>query len=289
MWPEAAPTSGLYAVAAVPDRPATDVSGCGKEGNEGLHASARPFEADAGAGDRPAGRDGCDTRRIEPHGAALGRTRSRSRFLRGGDGRRLRRLVCGDGAIPTATRPAHPHTAIVPRNKDRIGDALGRFIVENFLSPRVLDAKLRQLELTAWGGAWLQEPRNAAALADRLVTWGPDLVRAMPSGTLEALAGSTAMAAARSTPAAPTASALLAAVWNEGRVQPLVERGAGLLSDYLAQHQEVVFEKVQGQSWRWLPSWVDRAIARRIAKGLLQLLADVRAPDHPWRRKLAEG
>ena len=39
-----------------------------------------------------------------------------------------------------------PHTAIVPRNKDRIGDALGRFIVENFLSPRVLDAKLRQLD-----------------------------------------------------------------------------------------------------------------------------------------------
>lgn len=182
-----------------------------------------------------------------------------------------------------------PHTAIVPRNKDRIGDALGRFIVENFLSPRVLDAKLRQLELAAWGGAWLQEPRNAAALADRLVTWGPDLVRALPSGTLEAFAGSAAMAAARSTPAAPTASALLAAVWNEGRVQPLVERGAGLLSDFLAQHQEVVLEKVQGQSWRWLPSWIDRAIARRITEGLLQLLADVRAPDHPWRRKLAEG
>ena len=182
-----------------------------------------------------------------------------------------------------------PHTAIVPQNKDRIGDSLGRFIVENFLSPRVLDAKLRQLELAAWGGAWLLAPRNAAALADRLVTWGPELVRALPSGTLEALAGSAAMAAARSTPAAPTASALLAAFWNEGRVQPLVERGAGLLSTYLAEHQEVVLQKVQGQSWRWLPPWVDRAIARRITEGLVQLLADVQAPDHPWRLKLVQG
>ena len=182
-----------------------------------------------------------------------------------------------------------PHTAIVPRNKDRIGDALGRFIVENFLSPRVLDAKLRQLEIAAWGGSWLQEPRNAAALADRIVTWGPELVRALPSGTLEMLAGSAAMAAARSTPAAPTASALLAALWNEGRAQPLIERGAGVLSAYLAEHQEVVLEKVQGQSWRWLPAWVDRAIARRITNGLVQLLVDIQAPDHPWRLKLVEG
>lgn len=182
-----------------------------------------------------------------------------------------------------------PHTAIVPRNKDRIGDALGRFIVENFLSPRVVDAKLRQLELAAWGGAWLQAPRNAAALADRLVTWGPELVRALPSGTLETLVGSAAMAAARSTPASPTVSALLAAFWNEGRVQPLVEHGAGILGAYLAQHQEVVLEKVQGQSWRWLPTWVDRAIARRITEGLVQMLADVQAPEHPWRLKLGEG
>ena len=182
-----------------------------------------------------------------------------------------------------------PHTAIIPRSKDRIGDALGRFIVENFLSPRVLDAKLRQLELAAWGAAWLQAPRNAVGLADRLVTWGPELIRALPAGTLEALAGSAALAAARSVPAAPTASTLLAAFWNEGRVQPLVERGAQLLSDYLAEHQEVILEKVQGQSWRWLPSWVDRAIARRLTSGMVQLLADVQSPDHPWRVKLVEG
>ena len=182
-----------------------------------------------------------------------------------------------------------PHTAIIPRNKDRIGEALGRFIVENFLSPRVLDAKLQQLEVAAWGGAWLQEPRNAAAVADRLVAWGPELMRALPAGMLESLAGSAAIAAAKATPAAPTASTLLAALWNEGRVQPLIERGAGLLSEYLAEHQDVILEKVQGQSWRWLPSWIDRAIARRITNGLVQLLADVEAPEHAWRVKLVEG
>ncbi len=155
-----------------------------------------------------------------------------------------------------------PHTAIIPRSKDRIGAALGRFIVENFLDPGVLDTRLRRLELGAWGGDWLQQPQNARAVAARLVRVGPELLRVLPPHALEDVAGSLALAAARAVPAAPTASALLSAFWDEGRAQPLVERGAEVLAGYLEEHQEVILEKVQSQSWRWLPSFVDRAIAR---------------------------
>ena len=35
-----------------------------------------------------------------------------------------------------------PHTAIVPRNKERIGEALGRFVEHNFASPEVVSSKL---------------------------------------------------------------------------------------------------------------------------------------------------
>ena len=181
-----------------------------------------------------------------------------------------------------------PHTAIIPRAKARIGQALGRFIVENFLSPRVLDAKLRELELAAWGGAWLTREENARRMAGAVLKVGPELIYALPAGALEEMIGAAALAAARAVPAAPTASALLAAVWNEGRAQPLVERGAALLAGYLEQHQEVILEKVQGQSWRWLPAFVDRAIARKITSGVLQLLAEVQLAEHPWRVKLGE-
>ena len=181
-----------------------------------------------------------------------------------------------------------PHTAVIPRSKDRIGEALGRFIVENFLDPKVLDAKLRELELAAWGGDWLSQPQNARALAARLVRFGPELVRALPEGALEELLGSLALGAGRSIPAAPTASAVLAAIWNKGQGQALIEQTADLLGGYLAEHHDVILEKVQGQSWRWLPGWVDKAIARKITAGLVQLLADVRQPDHPWRAEFGQ-
>src|SRR5690242_9562605 len=33
-----------------------------------------------------------------------------------------------------------PHTAIIPRNKERIGEALGRFVELNFASPEVVSS-----------------------------------------------------------------------------------------------------------------------------------------------------
>jgi uncharacterized membrane-anchored protein YjiN (DUF445 family) len=182
-----------------------------------------------------------------------------------------------------------PHTAIIPRSRERIGAALGRFIVNNFLAPRVLDARLRRIDVAARASAWLTRPEVGRAVAERLLQLAPAALKAFPEDALDRALGDAAGALVRSAPAAPAAAALLAAVWGETRAAPLIERGAELLGDYLDQHQEVVLEKVQAQSWRWLPSWVDRAIARRITAGLVQLLSDVRNPDHPWRAKLDEA
>ena len=182
-----------------------------------------------------------------------------------------------------------PHTALIPRSKARIGTALGRFIVENFLDPGVLDAKLRELELATWGGRWLQEPANAEAVAARLLRLVPEVAGALPEQALEDLAAAIARPLARAVPAAPTAAAVLSAIWGQGRVQPLIDRGAERLAAYLADHQEMILEKVQAQSWRWMPDFVDRAVTRRISVGLIQLLTDVRDPAHPWRARLHEA
>src|ERR1700727_3609866 len=54
-----------------------------------------------------------------------------------------------------------PHTGIVPRNKARIGAALGRFITNNFLTPKVLSEKLVKVDAAQWVADWLADPNNA--------------------------------------------------------------------------------------------------------------------------------
>jgi uncharacterized membrane-anchored protein YjiN (DUF445 family) len=181
-----------------------------------------------------------------------------------------------------------PHTGIIPRNKDRIGQSLGDFIADNFLTEAVLAEKLHRFEVARWGGDWLQRPQNAERTARRIALALPKALAALPPGALRDLAGSAALATVRSAPAAPMASRLLDALWRDGRGERLIERGLEMASAYLAERGEDIEAQVARQAPAWLPRWADRAIASRIGKGLLKALEDMRDPEHPWRAKLRE-
>src|SRR3954468_11479932 len=62
-----------------------------------------------------------------------------------------------------------PHTAIVPRRKDRVGRTLGQFVQKNFMSRAVVEAKLRSLEVGPRLAEWLSHPANARLLARQTV------------------------------------------------------------------------------------------------------------------------
>jgi uncharacterized membrane-anchored protein YjiN (DUF445 family) len=182
-----------------------------------------------------------------------------------------------------------PHTAIIPRNKDRIGEGLGRFIADNFLTARVLDAQVRKLEVAHWGADWLRREGNAAALGRRLAPVVPELLKAIPKSVREELLGSLATAAVKAIPAGPATARLIALAWRDGRAQPLLDGIVDRLGAYLAEHEDFIREKVSEQSWQWMPKFVDRMIADRVIKGLGNLAEEMRAPDHPWRVELAKA
>ena len=56
----------------------------------------------------------------------------------------------------------HDHTEIIPRNKARIAESMGRFVQENFLSPHVVQKSLHSTDLSLSVGKWLANPQNNA-------------------------------------------------------------------------------------------------------------------------------
>ncbi len=62
-----------------------------------------------------------------------------------------------------------PHTAIIPRNKDRIGDNLGRFVQEKFLDTPSLLALIRQHDPAQIIARWLSAPQNARLIGQHLL------------------------------------------------------------------------------------------------------------------------
>src|SRR6266404_9028550 len=58
-----------------------------------------------------------------------------------------------------------PHTAIIPRNHQRIAENLGAFIETNFLAPEAVEKKLGEVDFAAQVAEWLGDRERSAALA----------------------------------------------------------------------------------------------------------------------------
>ncbi len=56
---------------------------------------------------------------------------------------------------------AIPHTGIIPANQQRIGEALGRFITNNFLTRETINRKLVEVDIVGSIAGWLADPGNA--------------------------------------------------------------------------------------------------------------------------------
>ena len=178
-----------------------------------------------------------------------------------------------------------PHTAVVPENKRRIGAAMGRFITNNFLSPRVAIARLASVDFGGLAARWLEDERNAQAVAvsaGRAIPYALDVV---PKAEIDEWVAFAARRGVEAVPAAPLASRGLSILWAHGAGQTLLDQGLDFVETTLERHKATIVKHVAQKSWRWIPKWVDDMIAAKVINGLTETLREMRDPDHLWREQ----
>ena len=182
-----------------------------------------------------------------------------------------------------------PHTAVVPRNKQRIGGALGRFITNNFLSPKVASERLAQIDMVSLAARWIEDPQNSAKVGGWAARLAPKAIEQVPTAELGAFVGNVGRSAIESIPAAPLASKILAVLWAQGAAQILLDQALDFGEASLVRHKDFITSKVAEQSSRWVPKWVDNMIASKVMNGLLATMREMHDPDHPWRAELSKA
>jgi uncharacterized membrane-anchored protein YjiN (DUF445 family) len=179
-----------------------------------------------------------------------------------------------------------PHTGIVPANKDRIAEALGRFIANNFLTRRTVNRKLLGVDVAGMVAAWIADPENSQKIAAFCTRALPELIKIVPERRIREVVDDLARRGARSVPVTPLAAHLLETLWANGEAQELLDRAIVFAAQSLIQNKERIGKRVAKKSPRWLPKWVDAMLVDRVVTGLISTLSAMRNPDHPWRREL---
>jgi uncharacterized membrane-anchored protein YjiN (DUF445 family) len=176
-----------------------------------------------------------------------------------------------------------PHTAIVPRHKERIGEALGQFISANFLAPDEVAAKLERIDAACWISRWLKEPENTRLAAKRLHGALPPLLDFLREEQIRTFSRGVIRDGIDSIAAAPLAARVLNVLVEHGHHDRVFDLAIETARTFLCDNQESFRRRVAKTSIYWLPAWVDAKLADAFLAALLDTLTAARASDSPLR------
>jgi uncharacterized membrane-anchored protein YjiN (DUF445 family) len=176
-----------------------------------------------------------------------------------------------------------PHTAIVPRNKDRIGGELGEFVERNFLTPENIVARLQGVDFVGPAARWASRPANAVQLAGAVGSFVPRLFDALDDAAIEAaLAEAVTRRLERLDMAALSATGL-ALVIESGRHQGVLDQILDATGRWIDAHRGELRARFGAQS-RWTPRWIDTYVVDRFVDAVIALVEEiVAAPRHEIR------
>ena len=179
-----------------------------------------------------------------------------------------------------------PHTAIVAKQKDRIGRVLGNFVQNHFLSHDIVTAELRRMHLSDRIARWMAEPDNSARLARQLAAGVARTVEALPDDEVRGIIQRSAVARIRKTPVAPVLSDVLTLVTADDRHQQLLNEAIAIIARTIEENPDAIREGIRSSSPWWMPGVVDQVVFKKILQSVAKLVNDVRAdPHHPLRRQ----
>jgi len=184
-----------------------------------------------------------------------------------------------------------PHTAIIPRNKDRIGDTLASFLRSNFLIPSVVARRMARLDVAAGIGRLLSAPPREGVGRGGASKLAVTVLENLGDEQLGGLFKSAVAQRLKALDVAPLVGQLLAAAIAEGRHKPMIN-GAILWAGKALDSNEALIRQMiherAGSLLRW--TGLDETLASKLLDGLFKLLGDMATePDHPMRAKVEEG
>jgi uncharacterized membrane-anchored protein YjiN (DUF445 family) len=185
-----------------------------------------------------------------------------------------------------------PHTAIIPRNKDRIGEALASFLKENFLIAAVVARRMRNIDIAGAAGRFLRAPEGEGTRirhgASRLIA---DIFEGLDDERLGGIVKSAISSRIKSMEVSPVLGHALASAINEDRHVPMLEAAIRWMARTLDSNEPLIREMVRKRAnWVLKLAGLDTKLADSIMDGLRKLTVEMSTdPAHPVRRKMEEA
>ncbi|OTG85046.1 DUF445 domain-containing protein [Acinetobacter sp. ANC 4648] len=186
------------------------------------------------------------------------------------------------------------HTEIIPRNKARIAESMGKFVQENFLSPQVVKRSLADTDLSLAIGQWLANPSNNSQVVDVIQQTVPKIFEFVGQEQIGRFIQNNSVQWARNTRMNSLASEMLRAVLENDFHQDVLQRGLDIAHEWMMQHPEktreltqTLFKELGVSRLAKGASWIGIDVEQRTIDSLLEKVESMLADsEHPIRQQI---
>ncbi|BCN70349.1 membrane protein [Prescottella equi] len=177
-----------------------------------------------------------------------------------------------------------PHTAIIKRKKDQLGESLSNFVGDNFLAPDVVSAKVANAQIPLRVGTWMAEPEHAQRVAAETATLLRGVVEVLNDEDVTAIIDNTIVRRIAEPDWGPPIGKVLAELLSENRQLPLLDLLAERAHQWALNSQETIDRIISRDSPSWSPKFVDAMLGEKIYRELVEFTWKVRSnPEHEVR------
>jgi uncharacterized membrane-anchored protein YjiN (DUF445 family) len=182
-----------------------------------------------------------------------------------------------------------PHTAIIQKRKDQIGESLGDFVRDNFLTSEVLAERLADAHLAARMGEWLSHPNNAKTVGDQSAAVVRGVTEVLKDDQVQPGLEHLVVSRVRNIPVTPLAGRAIDMAIHGGHHQALVDSTLLGLSKFLDENQAEFRLRLAEESPWWVPEPIDDRIFEKIYDAVSRFIADVGVDREHVLRKQLDG
>jgi len=183
-----------------------------------------------------------------------------------------------------------PHTAIIPSNKDRIGENLATFICANFLSTQQVLQKIAHFDAAGRLAAWLSDPAHVQRATVHLSEAMRYALGALDDPRVSEFFRAAVLEQVNDLDTATLGGQIIEVLTTDRRHQGVLDavlrRLAAVLDDegLKAQVSEVIANEVKYLRYVGLDNAAGRYATNKLVAGLTRLVSEMAEdPDHPLR------
>lgn len=177
-----------------------------------------------------------------------------------------------------------PHTAIIRRKKDQVGQALSGFVGDNFLDPELVSEKVRSAEIPRRAGAWLADEANAAKLSAEAGRLLANVLASLDEAEAAAVLDRMVIARLTEPDWGPPAGRFLSRLLDEDRDGPILQEIADVAHEKALGSLDVIDRFLGEKAPVWAPRFVNELVGEKVYRELVDLTWDIKMDaSHPAR------